>query len=96
MVSFSGAVLRQTKQSAKAVRGPHGQQRSTATKVVYITCAPMCFADNALTNRTTHSGGGRDGNCCCKEGKKLRCKYVCKKLLGKYLGRHVTQAQIQS
>ena len=37
VVSLSGAVSWPMQQSAKAVCGPHGQQRSTATKMVYIT-----------------------------------------------------------
>ena len=49
-------------QSTKAMCGPHGQQRSTATKAVYVTCAPMCFADNTPTIGTTRFGGGIDGN----------------------------------
>ena len=47
MVHSSGADSRSTQQSAEAVHGPHGQQHSTATKAVYITCAPMFFVDNS-------------------------------------------------
>ena len=37
LVSASGAVSRPTQQSAKAVRGPHQQQRVPTTKAVHIT-----------------------------------------------------------
>ena len=61
MVRWSDAVSRPTQQSAKAMRSPHEQQHSTATKAVYITCAPMCFADDTEIGMT-RSSGGSDGN----------------------------------
>ena len=62
MVSSSGAVSQPMQQSTEAVHGPHGRQRSTTAKAVYVTCVPMCFADNTLTIGTTHSGGGSNRN----------------------------------
>ena len=62
VVSSSSVVSQPTQQSAKAMYGPHGQQRSSATKAVYVTCVPMCFADNTPTIGATPSDGGSDGN----------------------------------
>ena len=71
MVSSSGAVSRSMQQSTKAVGGPHGQQRSIATKAVYITCAAMRCLDNTPSIKTTRSGGGSDGNIAVTEPGKI-------------------------
>ena len=74
-------------QFAKAMCGPHGQQLSTATKVVYITCVPMCFADDANNCNDPFKRWEQQKHLrCCGAGKNLPRKDLGKKIVGKYLG----------